>query len=123
MALLAASYLEPVMSGMPVIEAEESSEYRRIHVAGVFGGAKSGGVHALVYSERTDAVNALKTPQPAPQRIVLKRTIECELLLDPLQLKSLHIWLGEKIKEYERLFGRIPSPEEVASRAKQPPKS
>lgn len=111
------------MSGMPVIEADESPEYRRIHVAGVFGRTGPGGVSAQVYSERTYAVNALTTPQPEPQRIVLKRTIECDLLLDPLQLKSLHIWLGEKIKEYERLFGRIPSPEEVASRAKQPPKS
>ena len=108
---------------MPVIESEESSDYKRILVAGVFGGARPGGVNALVYSERTDAVNALKTPQPEPQRIVLKRTIECELLLDPLQLKSLHIWLGEKIKEYEALFGRIPSPEEVTSRANQPSKS
>ena len=111
------------MSGMPVIESEESSGYRRILVAGVFGGARPGGVNALVYSERTDAVDSLKAPQPEPQRIVLKRTIECELLLDPLQLKSLHIWLGEKIREYETLFGRIPSPEEVASRANQQPES
>lgn len=110
------------MSGMPVIESEESSSYRRIHVAGVFGAAGPGGVNALVYSERTDAINALKAPRPEPQRIVIKRTIECDLLLDPLQLKSLHLWLGEKIKEYEKLFGRIPSPEEVASRANQPSK-
>lgn len=111
------------MSGMPVIESEESSDHKRIHVAGVFGGAGPGGVSALVYSERLDAVNALKTPQPEPQRIVLKRTIECELLLDPQQLKNLHVWLEGKIKEYETLFGRIPSPEEVASRANRPPKS
>ena len=110
------------MNGIPEIESEESSEYRRILVSGVFGGVKPGGVNALVYSERTDAVKALKTHQPEPQRIVLRRTIECELLLDPLQLKSLHLWLGVKIKEYEALYGRIPSPEEIASRAKQQPK-
>ncbi len=102
---------------MPVIESEESSDYKRILVAGVLGSTRSGGVNALVYSERTYAVNASNTPQPEPQRIVLKRTIECELLLDPIQLKSLHMWLDEKIKEYERLFGHIPSPEEVANRS------
>lgn len=110
------------MSGMPVIESIESSDYKRIFVAGVLGSARPGGVNAIVYSERTDPVDSLKAMQPQPQRIVLRRTVECELMLDPQQLKSLHIWLGSKIKEYERLFGRIPSPEEVASRANKQPK-
>ncbi len=30
------------------------------------------------------------------------------------------MWLGEKIKEYEKLFGHIPPPEEVASRSSEP---
>ena len=116
-------YLKYAMSGVPVIEPEESPNHRRILVAGVFGGPRPGGVHALIYSEQMNAVNALTAPQPEPQRIVLKRIIECELLLDPVQLKSIHMWLGEKIKEYETLYGPIPSPEEIASRAGRQPDS
>jgi hypothetical protein len=36
-------------------------------------------------------------------------------------MKSIHKWLEDKIKEYERLFGQIPSPEEVESRARRKP--
>ena len=109
------------MGGMPEIEIEDATTYKRIVVAGVFGGTRPGGVHAVLYSERMNARKALMVQPPEPQRIVLKRTIECELIIDPLQLKSIHLWLGEKIKTYEKLYGSIPSPEEVGSRAKGSP--
>jgi hypothetical protein len=31
-------------------------------------------------------------------------------------MRAIHIWLGEKITEYERTLGNIPYPEEVDSR-------
>jgi hypothetical protein len=33
-----------------------------------------------------------------------------------MQIRAIHIWIGEKITEYERIFGNIPYPEEVDSR-------
>lgn len=47
---------------------------------------------------------------------MLKRIVECELIFDPMQMKTFHKWLGTKIEEYEDVFGRIPSPEELQSR-------
>jgi hypothetical protein len=53
--------------------------------------------------------------------MTIKRTVEVELLIDPMELKSVHRWLGEKIQEYENVFGHIPTPEEVESRASRDP--
>jgi hypothetical protein len=44
-----------------------------------------------------------------------------KLSFDPMALVSIHKWLGEKIKEYEKLFNKIPSPEEVNNRAAKDP--
>ena len=107
------------MSGLPEIETETSSTYKRIPIAGLFGGPRPGGVHAILYSETMNAQKTLMTQPPEPQRIILKRVIECELIIDPLQMKSIYKWLGEKIKEYETLYGPIPSPEEIESRSRR----
>ncbi len=39
----------------------------------------------------------------------------------PMQMKSIQHWLNQKIAEYEKIFGQIPSPEEVESRARRHP--
>ena len=51
--------------------------------------------------------------------MVLKRVVECELIFDPMQMKTFHKWLGTKIEEYEKVFGHIPSPEELESRTRR----
>ena len=38
-----------------------------------------------------------------------------------LQMKSAQKWLEDSIKEYERLFGPIPSPEELESKTRRDP--
>jgi hypothetical protein len=40
--------------------------------------------------------------------MILKRVVECELIFDPMQMKTFHKWLGTKIEEYENVSGRIP---------------
>lgn len=107
------------MSGIPEIESEYSPSYKRINVAGILGGIVPGGVDALLYSEERRADRALETQPPSGNRITIKRTIECGLLIDPMQMKSIHQWLGVKIQEYESVFGHIPSPEEAESRARR----
>lgn len=104
---------------MPEIESEYSSGYKRIAVAGIFGGTRPFGVEAVLYSERMDVKKTLETQPLEPNRITIKRIIECELHIDPMQMKSMHKWLDAKIKEYEKMFGPIPSPEEVASRTRR----
>ena len=108
-----------VMGEMPEIESEEAASYKRIVVAGVFGGTRPGGVHATLYSERPNSLKVLATHPPNPSRVLLRRIIECELIIDPLQMKTVYNWLGKQIDEYEKLYGNIPSPEEVESRSRR----
>jgi hypothetical protein len=109
------------MSDIPEIQSEYSTNYRRINATGIFGGITPSGLEAIVYSEERRADRVLQSPNLSPNRIYIKRTVECELLIDPMQMKSMYRWLEEKIREYERIFGPIPSPEEVSSRTRRDP--
>ena len=107
------------MCGMPEIESKYADAYRRIHVSGIFGGTRPYGLEIVLYSESMNVKKTLETEQIDASRMILKRTAECEAVIDPLQMKSIYKWLGEKIKEYEKMYGVIPSPEEIESRAKR----
>jgi len=86
---------------------------------GYLGGIRPSGVEAVIYSEINDIQKVLETQPLSANRVVVKRIIECELVIDPMQMKSIHKWLTTKIKDYEELIGPIPSPEEVQSRQKR----
>lgn len=107
------------MSGIPEIKSEYSPTFKKINVNGIFGGVRPSGVEAVIYSELNDIEKVLETQPLSANRTVIKRIIECELIIDPMQMKSIHKWLTEKIKDYEELIGPIPSPEEVESRQKR----
>jgi hypothetical protein len=107
------------MSGIPEIKSEYSQTYKRIYAAGFVGGIIPSGLEAMVYSEMRDVLKVIETQPLSGNRTTIKRTIECALMLDPMQMKSLQQWLQQKISEYEKLFGVIPSPEEVESRSKR----
>ncbi len=105
---------------LPEIQGEYSEHFRRIDASGFFGAVQPFGLEAIVFStRRTNMDKVLATEPLSPNRATVMRTVECELVIDPLQMKSLHQWLELKIKEYEKIFGVIPSPEEVDSRARR----
>lgn len=105
----------------PEISSGTSDTHKRILVAGVFGGARPFGLEVTVYSEQGDHERVLETQPLNPARTVLRRTIETTLILDPIQMKSVHDWLGKNIAEYERIFGAIPSHEEITRRTQRDP--
>lgn len=107
------------MSGIPEITCEYSPTYKKIIVADVLGGIRPIGVSMTVYSEDSDFTAALETHPISPGRVKIKRIVECELVINPMELKSIYAWLGDKIKEYEDTFGPIRSPEEITSRQKR----
>ena len=107
------------MSFQPEFSSETSDGHRQIIVSGVFGGTRPFGLEAVLYSEKQDVEKVIKSQPPDPTKTVIKRTIEATLIIDPVQMKSIHQWLGDNIKEYERLFGPIPSPEELASKTRR----
>lgn len=109
------------MSGLPEFESTYSPTYKRINVAGMFGGIVAGGLESIVYSQERRAEKMLEFEPPAPNRMRIRRTVEVELVIDPMQMKAIYHWLGEKIKEYENVFGNIPSPEEIESKFKRHP--
>ncbi len=104
-----------------IIKGEYSTSYKRINVAGILGGVVPGGLEAIIYSEEKRAEQVLESPNLSSNRITIKRTAEVELVIDPMQMKSIQLWLQRKIEDYERLFARIPSPEEVDNKAKRNP--
>jgi len=99
------------MSG-PKIEVSEDPNYRSVIVNGMFGGHRPGYFEAIVYTDELVGKEALSTLQLAPERAFVKRTIQCRLVFDPVTAKSIANWLNNHIKEYETVFGKIPSPED-----------
>jgi hypothetical protein len=77
------------------------------------------GLRAHIISESLDIENVINTEQIKNENPKLIRTIECELIIKPQQLKALHVWLGGKIEEYEAMYGKIVPPEEVDKRAEK----
>ena len=115
---MSASAPQPIV---PEIKSGTSDTHKRILVAGVFGGARSYGLEVTVYSEQGDYERVLESQPLNPARHIVRRTIEATLVIDPMQMKSIHDWLGKNMAEYERMFGKIPSPEEVRDRSMRDP--
>ena len=106
------------MSNLPEFEGETSPNFRKIIVEGVIGNIDSIGLDVLIYSGERIVDNALKSEPIAFHKIKHKRIAECELVLSPAQLKSVYEWLGAKLQEYEAIFGKIPSQQDLQTRLK-----
>ena len=97
------------------IEVKEHPNFRTINVNGVFGGARGMYFDIVLFSEENNVGSALSTMKPAAEKTTINRTLECRLIIDPLNAKAISQWLVQSISEYEKQFGRIPSPEELLS--------
>lgn len=91
----------------------EHANYRTINVGGVYGGHRPMYFEVIIHSDEIKATEALASAPLAPERSILKRTLECRLLIDPYQAKAISKWLENHVQEYEKKFGRIPTPEEL----------
>jgi hypothetical protein len=92
-------------------------------VNGVFGGHRPGFFEAVVYTDEMMADEALSKAPPLSEKVKIRRILQCRLIMDPIQAKSLFNWLSNHIKEYEKLFGKIVLPSELpqVSRRKEEP--
>jgi hypothetical protein len=104
------------MSNLPEFEGETSPNFKKIIVEGIIGSIDSIGLNVIIYSDQRIVDKSLQSEPIAFHRIKHKRIAECELVMSPAQLKSIYMWLGEKLEEYEAIFGKVPSPEELQSR-------
>jgi len=104
---------------VPEFKARKHEHYRTINANGMFGGVRMGYIEAILFTEETDLTSAMGSAQFNPSKTEIERILQCRIVWDPIQLKATAIWLNNKVKEYEELFGAIPSPEEVAEKQKR----
>ncbi len=97
----------------PEIQVREHPNFRTINVNGVFGGPRGMYFDIVLFSDESKVASALSSLKIAPERTTISRTLECRLIIDPLNAKAISQWLMLSITEYEKQFGRIPSPEEL----------
>ena len=97
----------------PEIQVREHPNFRTINVNGVFGGPRGMYFDIVLFSDESKVASALSSLKIAPERTTINGTLECRLIIDPLNAKAISQWLMLSITEYEKQFGRIPSPEEL----------
>ena len=71
-------------TGIPEIQGETSPSYKRILVTGLFGSIQPFGLQAMVYSTQQIIDKVIASEPLSPNRTVIKRTVECELIIDLL---------------------------------------
>jgi len=99
---------------LPDIETERHENYRIIFVNQISGGLRNNYFEFDIVSQVSNFEEALKTPQPNYSKQVLKRILQAKLIIPPMDLKSFIIFLQKSVTDYEKIFGIIPSPEEMA---------
>jgi hypothetical protein len=87
------------------VEIMRSSDFKQVYAIGAIGGHSPYDFRIAFYND---------SPKPAADGgksvTVMERKIETEIILSPLAAKELCNWLGEHIKDYEKLFGEIKRP-------------
>lgn len=104
---------------VPEFKSRKHEHYRTINANGLYGGLRMGYIEAILYTEESDLTTALGSAHINANKMEVERILQCRIIWDPIQLKATAIWLNNKVKEYEDLFGPIPSPEEVAEKQKR----
>jgi len=91
----------------PEVILERAPDYRTIIVSAIYGGHRPGYFEVIVYTDEMVADEVLASIPPATERLKIKRTLQCRLVIDPIQAKSLMRWFKEHIEAYEKQFGEI----------------
>lgn len=106
------------MSELPDIKTAKSDMYREICVSGQVSMIDYSGLHLTVWHDIPDLTNTLSSEKFRASKVIIDRQIECTIRLDPQGLKEWAMALSEQLQKYERAFGVILSPEEVAQKFK-----
>jgi hypothetical protein len=98
--------LEPLSKAMEVsVEIIRSSDFKQVYAIGAIGGHSPYDFRIAFYNDSPKAI-----VEGGKSMTVMERKIETEMILSPLAAKELASWLGEHIKDYEKLFGEIKRP-------------
>ena len=87
------------------VEIIRSSDFKQVYAIGAIGGHSPYDFRIAFYNDSPKAI-----VEGGKSVTVMERKIETEMILSPLAAKELASWLGEHIKDYEKLFGEIKRP-------------
>ena len=90
------------------VETVRAEDYKTVIVDGVFGGSRSGLFEMICYTDEMCADEALASVIPDGSKVYIRRTLQCRLVLTPMQAKGLLNWLTQTLNQYEKQFGKIP---------------
>ena len=105
----------------PKIVVEKHERYRTIIESGVFGGHQLGFFDWIIYTDEFIADEALSTIPPDPTKSYIKRTLQCSVMMTATRAKVTAEWLNKHIEDYEKAFGKIVTPQDLAKEGKKPP--
>ena len=69
------------------------------------------------------ADDSLSTTPPDPTKMYIKRVLQCRLVLNAVEAKSLLQWLSDHVNKYEKTFGKIVKPTETFKKREKPPRT
>jgi hypothetical protein len=104
----------------PKIALQKHETYRTIFQTGLFGGPRPGYFEWIIYTDEMVADDALGPIPPDPTKSYIKRTLQCSIMMTPIQAKNLVDLLGQQITQYEKTFGKIALP---GKKGQKPPPS
>jgi hypothetical protein len=87
------------------VEILKSSEFKQVYAIGAIGGHSPYDFRIAFYNDSPRA-----QVEDGKSLTAIERKIDTEIILSPLAAKELANWLGEHIKDYERVFGEIKRP-------------
>jgi hypothetical protein len=96
------------------LRSKYADTYKNIPVTAFNIGTSEKGIELTCYVDEDDFA---PEQQIEPNTIYIKRTIETRLTVNPFQAKALLALLSKNIKDYEDVFGKLPSPDEIQQRA------
>ena len=99
-----------------VTRNQYASTYKQIPVQAFMVTTTEKGIELRAFTEEHDF-----TPSEPPQAnsIYIQRTVETCLVINPMQAKSLNHFLEGKIREFEEIYGTIPSYEDVSKKRQE----
>lgn len=107
------------MSEAPDVEVSKSSTYKEIYVTGQVVNIGYNGLNLTVLHDSQSLEKALSGNEFKISKAVINREIECTLNLSPINMKAWAMMFQQNVEQYERMFGRIMSPEEVSEKFRQ----
>ena len=95
------------------VVTKHDEKYKESFITTVVGGLRNGYFEYDLITETTDFENAMKGETYNFTKMVAKRTIQMKVLIPPIAFKDVVNLFMSQITDYEKVFGRIPTQQEI----------